>query len=197
MTPPFLRAFAIVCKPRVTWRAIASEPTSVVAFALAYVVPLAALGPIATYVALRVIGVHVATGETYHASIGLALREAASSFGFALGGVALIAMLLSALAPRFALERSFARSFRIAAYALTPVWLAGLTLLAPQLTLALPLAAIYAFVLLVYGIEIVLGARRRPATIFAAVVIGCALASGFVFGATAAVVRGIANIAPP
>jgi len=192
----FVRATAIVCRPQATWRRIATESTSISALALGYVVPLAALGPLATYVALRNVGARIGNGVTYHASVAEALREALSSFGFALGGVALIALLIVALAPRFGIARSFERSFRVAAHALTPVWIAGLTLLVPQLTLGLPIAAGYAIVLLALGIEIVLHVRRRRAIVFAAVVIVCALGSGFVFGAGVAIVRGLTGASP-
>lgn len=167
------------------------------AIVFGYVVPLAAIGPLATYIALRETGVRLGTGRTYHASIATALAESLSSYGFALGGVALITLAIIALAPRFGVVRSPERALRVAAYAFTPVWAAGATLLFPELSLALVAAALYAVVLLAFGIEIVLGAPRRRAAAFASVVIGSALASGFVFGASAAIVRGIANVAPP
>jgi len=195
--PAFVRALAIVCRPRATWNRIATESTSVPALLFAYVIPLAAIGPLATYIALRVVGVRIATGETYRTSVAEAVAESLSSFGFAVGGVALIALIIAALAPRFGLSRSFARAFRIAAHALTPVWIAGATILVPQLAFVLPLAALYAVVLLAFGSEIALGASRRRAGIFAAVVIACALAIGFVLGATAAVVRGPASFPSP
>ncbi len=192
-----VRALAIVCRPRVTWSRIATESTSALELLISYVVPLAAIGAFATYIGLRSIGIRIAAGQTFHASVAVARSESLASFGFALGGVTLVVFYIAALAPRFGLERSFGSAARIASYALTPVWIAGVTLLAPQLALVRVFAALYAVVLLALGLEIVLGAPRRRAALFAAAVIGCAFASAFVFGAGAAIVRGMAKGAPP
>ena len=188
---------AIVFRPRTTWRRIAAETTSPRALIFGYVLPLAAIGPLATYLALRETGVRIASDRIYHASIATALAEALTSYGFVLGGVALVTLIIAALSPRLGLPRSFEGALRVAAYSFTPVWLAGAMLLIPALTLGLFAAAAYAVVLLAFGIEIVLGAGRGRAALFATTAIGCALASGFVLGASAAVVRGIANIPPP
>ena len=120
---------AIVFRPRTTWRRIAAETTSAQALIFGYVLPLAAIGPLATDLALRETTVRIASDRIYHASIATALAEALTSYGFALGGVALVTLIIAAL--------------------------------------------------------------------IAATAIGCAMASGFVFGASAAVVWGIANIPPP
>ncbi|GAC1303550.1 MAG: hypothetical protein NVSMB19_13620 [Vulcanimicrobiaceae bacterium] len=197
MSPLLVRATGIVCRPRATWRRVATESTSPFALFAAYVVPLASIGPLATYVALRETGVRIARGETFHASVGFAVAEALSSFGFALAGVLLVALIVAVLAPYFGVARSFSRSFRVASYAFTPVWLAGVTLFAPQLALLVVVAALYAALLLALGLEIVLGASRSRAALFAAVVIASALASGFAFGAVSAVVRGIAHVPSP
>lgn len=197
MSPLFARATAIVFRPRTTWRRIAVETTSARALVFGYVVPLAAIGPLATYIALRVTGVRIAADRVYHASVATALAESLTSYGFALGGVALVTLIIAGLSPRFGVSRSLDRALRVVAYAFTPVWIAGATLLVPALTPTLLVAAAYAVVLLALGIETVLGAARGRAALFAAMAIGCALASGFVLGASAAVVRGLANIPPP
>lgn len=183
------RALAIVWRPRSTWREIACEPPSLARLTVTYVVPLAAIGPIATYVALRHNGVRIATGTTFHASIAVALTEAITSFVFALAGVPLVAAIVRAFAPMFGARLSFARAFAISAYAFTPIWFGGALLVVPALALGQVALAVYAFFLFASGLATVGGIAIRQASFFAALALACSIASGFALGALGEIVR--------
>ena len=160
-----------------------------------YVVPLAAIGPVATFFALHVIGVPIAARQIYRASSGVALANGALALGLVLGGVVLIASLITLLAPPFGAQRDFVRAFRISAYAYTPLFLGGALVLLPRLGVwqlgALQLlAGADALVLLVLGLVAMIGASPRRALVFAAVVVTSAFACGYLFGVAAALFRG-------
>lgn len=161
-----------------------------VALFLGYVVPLAAIGPIATYVALRVIGVGIAPGRLYRASQRVALTNAAESFAFALSGAFLIAGIIVALAPLFGARRDFKRSFAIAAYAYTPLWLGAVLLLDPRAARLQVVAVGDALVLLVLGLIALVGAPPRRAIAFAAAIVGAAFACGYLADVAARIARG-------
>lgn len=195
MTSPLTRAAAIIVRPRATWGTIASEKTSLVAILFGYVVPLAAIGPVATFLALRVVGVPIAAREIYRTSVGVAFANAAFAFGLVLGGIVLIATLITMLAPLFGATRDFVRAFRISAYAYTPLLLGGALVLIPKLGLwqlvALEiLAAVDALVLLVMGLIAIIGTSPRRAVVFAAVVVVAAFGFGYLIGVAVALVRG-------
>ena len=160
-----------------------------------YVVPLAAIGPVATFVALRVVGVPIAARAIYRTSAGVAFADAALAFALVLGGVVLIATLIAMLAPPFGAKRDFIRAFRISAYAYTPMLLGGALVLIPriggwQLIALQILAAVDALVLLVMGLIAIIGTSPRRAVVFAAVVVTAAFGCGYLFGVAAALVRG-------
>ena len=190
MINPFARAAALVVSPRRTWSRIAIEDPVFGALLLGYVVPLAAIGPIATYLALRVIGVAVAPGRLYRASQRVALTNTAESFGFALTGAFLIAGIIVALAPLFGARRDFKRAFAIAAYAYTPLWLAAILLLDPRAARLQIVAVGDALVLLVLGLIALVGTPPKRALAFAAAIVVAAFACGYLADVVATIARG-------
>ena len=195
MTSPLTRAASLIVRPRATWATIASEDTSFVAMLFGYVVPLAAIGPVATFFALRVVGIPIAARQIYRTSAGVAFANAALAFVLVLGGIVLIATLIAMLAPPFGAARDFVRAFRISAYAYTPLLLGGGLVLVPRLGMwelgALQLlAGADALVLLVMGLIAIIGASPRRALVFAVVVVTAAFGCGYLFGVAAALVRG-------
>lgn len=169
---------------------IANEPQTLGALFFGYVAPLAAIGPIATYLALRVVGISVTTREIYRASQHVALVSAAQTFGYELGGVFLIAALIALLAPAFGASRDLGRAFAVAAYAYTPLWLAGVLVLVPRIAALQLVAAGDALALLVLGLIASIGAPPRRALVFAAVVVTAAFGCGYLIGVAGALVRG-------
>ncbi len=187
---PIARATALVIAPRRAWRTIVRERPTFFELLFGYVVPFALIGPVATYLALRVLGVPIARGQLYRTSQPVAFGSAAQTFAFELGGVFLIAALITLLAPAFGAARDFRRAFAIAAYAYTPLWLASILSLVPRVATLQLVAAGDALVLLVLGLVAMVGTSPRRAVVFAAVVVTAAFACGYLVGVTSAVVRG-------
>jgi len=186
------RAASIVARPRPTWVAIAQERTPPLRLYIGYIVPLAAIGPLATFVAMHVVGVRISRVALYRASVSESLLEAAMSFVYALAGAAIIAAMLDLLAPLFGASRSFARAMRITAYAYTPAWLAGALLAYPPLQALQLVALCYALYLLAFGVHAVMGVTQRAAGLYAAAAILGAVAVGFGLGALGAGLQAMA-----
>ncbi len=186
VTSLFRRASAMVFHPRAAWDAIAREQFSPLLLYLEYVVPLAAIGPLATFVALHYIGRRLVPWQIYRASTGEALAQASVSFGFALAGVVLLASMIGVLAPVFGARCAFGRALRVAAYAFTPAWLAGILAVYPPLGALQLVAVAYAFYQLVLGLHAVVGVSGAKAAAYAGLAVICAVAAGFVLGAFAA-----------
>ncbi|GAC1626443.1 MAG: hypothetical protein NVS4B5_18110 [Vulcanimicrobiaceae bacterium] len=192
MRMTLVRALVLIVRPDRAWDQIATERTSFTRLLLGYVVPLAAVGPIATFGTLRLLGIHIAAHRVFRVAESVAIAGALQSFVAALGGVFLLAALIALLAPAFHARRDFADAFRIAAYAYTPMWIAGVFagLLVPFAVPLVAVAAADALLSLVLGLIAIGGAPPRRAAIFAAAVVAATVASGFLIGVLAALIRG-------
>jgi hypothetical protein len=180
--PPLRHLFDIIVRPTATWRRISVDRLSVAGLFFAYVVPLVLLGPIATFVAQRFVGVR-AGHVLYHASTSRALVQAGFALGFALAGIVLVTLLVDAVVPAFGGRRSFPKAFRVAAFASTPVWLAATLVLVPHLAFVQLLAVADEIYLLYAGLWIVMGVPRRKAIPLAGFAVAGTVAIGFGVGA--------------
>jgi hypothetical protein len=180
--PPLRHLFSIIVRPTTTWRRIAVDRLSVAGLFFAYVMPLVLLGPLATFVAERFVGVR-AGHVLYHSSTARALVQAGFALGFALAGILLVTALVDAVVPAFGGHRSFSKAFRVAAFASTPVWLAAVLVLVPKLAIVQLLAVADEIYLLYTGLSIVMGVPRRKAIPLAAFAVAGTVAIGFGVGA--------------
>jgi hypothetical protein len=126
------RVRALLLEPRHTLPltlAESGEPRDLLPFTAG----LAALGPIALFLSDGVIGAYHPPTEIFNTTIpggwlrvpGPAAVEMLISFGLALGAWPCLAAALEILAPKFGGLRDRRGAYKAAAYALTPVWLAG------------------------------------------------------------------------
>ncbi len=186
MKAPLRYAASIVMKPFATWRAIAAEPTSLAGLIGGYVLPLALVGPVATFAARRLVGVRIGN-VIYRSSIGEAFTQAAFSFVLVLAGLLLVTVIVALLAPAFGARRNIADAFRVATFAYTPVWLAGIFVLVPAFGFVQLLALAYEIYLLHAGLATVLGVSRAKAGGLAACAVVGAILVAVGFGALSAV----------
>ncbi|MBD5632859.1 MAG: YIP1 family protein [Candidatus Eremiobacteraeota bacterium] len=172
---PLRHVASLLVRPFATWRAIATERTSLVAIVLGYVLPLSSIGPVATFVARRFVGVRVEY-VVYRSSVTDAFGQALFALVLTLAGLLLVAFFVDLLAPLFGARRSFAKALRVAAFAYTPVWLAGVVVLAPMLGFLQLLALAYEVFLLHAGLVEVMGIPRgRAGGLAACAVLGTVL----------------------
>ena len=95
----------ILMQPKDEWGRIDAEPATVAGIFKSYVVPLAAIGPVAGLIGMTVSGVRV-FGLPYRPSFGATLSTAVAGYIAALIGVYVLAMILNALAPNFGGQKS-------------------------------------------------------------------------------------------
>ena len=184
------RATNIVVKPGTEWPVIAGETTSTAKLYAGYVAPLAAIGPLASIIGMSVVGISIPFMGTIRTPLASSVMQAIVSFVMALVGVFVLGLIINALAPKFSGEKNPAQALKVAAYACTPVWLAGILLLLPMLSLLVLIAALYSLYLLYLGLPILMKAPKERATGYTAVVVLCAIAIGVVVGVASAALRG-------
>ncbi|HEU0201755.1 MAG TPA: Yip1 family protein [Burkholderiaceae bacterium] len=184
------RARNIVLSPKAEWQVIAPEATSVGALYAGYIAPLAAIGAIASFIGLSLVGVSLPFFGTYREPVLSGMSIALVTFVFALAGVFILALIIDALAPTFGGERNRMQALKVAAYAYTPAWLAGALQILPALGLLVLLASLYSLYLLYLGLPVLMRAPKQKAFGYTVVVVICALVLGILFAILSAALGG-------
>ena len=154
------RAQRLLLHPGQEWQAIAAEfatPGSVYA---RYIIPMAAVGPIAATVGTIVFGVRNSIAGSYGMSVGDAVTSGVLDYALNLVGVYVFALLIDVLAPSFGGQRNRVQALKVAAYGSTPYWLGGAVALFPKLSLIGGALALYSVRLLALGLPPLMKAPR-------------------------------------
>src|SRR5437899_2467705 len=117
------RTKSILLSPQQEWQAIDEEETSIGGLVTGYIVPLAAIGPVASLIGMEIFGISVPSVGTFRVPIGAALRQGITQYVMALVGVFVLALIIDKLAPYFRVEENRYQALKIAAYSSTPVWI--------------------------------------------------------------------------
>jgi hypothetical protein len=168
------RVKRILLSPGTEWQVIEAEPTTPAQLYTGYIVPLAAIGPIAQLIGYSVFGITVPLVGTYRVPIGSAISSALVTYVLSLAATYVLALIIDGLAPTFNGQRSQIGALKVAAYSSTASWVAGIFYLIPGLRL-LTILALYSLYLLYLGLPIVMKAPREKAVAYTAVVILAAI----------------------
>lgn len=166
------RAAGMLVRPDGALAAAAGEPASEADLFLGYVVPLAAIGPLCNAIGLLVFGGGM-TGISLRLSIQGVLIRAVVDYGLMLAAVYLLALAISVLAPAFGGAAGRPQALKLAAYAGTALWVAGVFALYPTLGFVLSiLGGMYSLYALYLGLGRIMRAPEgRSLTYFAAVLL--------------------------
>lgn len=166
------RAKGILLEPRATWKEIDAEFTKPGETWGKYIVPLAAIGPIATTVGMILFGRRVPfTSLTNPVPIKTAVTTGIAMYVMALISVFVLSRIVSLLAPGFGGQRNDVQGLKAAAYASTAAWVGGVFQILPALSLVSLLFSLYSLVLLYVGLPIVMKVPKDRAMGYTAVVI--------------------------
>jgi Yip1 domain len=176
------RAKNIVLTPRVEWLAIEAEPTSIPDIYRGYVVPLALIPAVAGFIGASIVGVSVPGLGTVRAGFFAGLFSAILQFGLSLVLVYVLALIIDALAPTFEGQKNPLAAFKVAAYSMTPTWLAGIFAVIPSISF-LSLLGLYGIYVLYLGLPPLMSAPADKALGYTAVVVLSAIVLSVVFAA--------------
>jgi hypothetical protein len=176
----FDRVKAILTTPKTEWPLIDAEPKTISAMYKSYVIPLAAIGPVAGLIGSLTFGYSI-MDVTYRPTIGSALGVAVVGYVSALIGVYLLALVIEYLAPQFGAVKNRTQAFKIAAYGWTAAWVVGIFSLIPQLSF-LTILGLYSLYLVYLGLLIVMKAPADRAMSYVAVVMVVAIVLSLILG---------------
>jgi hypothetical protein len=173
----------ILLTPREEWRVIDAEPTTPAELYKEYIIPLAAIGPVASAIGSLVFGYH-AFGMSYRPPIGTVLSSTSGTYLLTLGGVYVLALIIDALAPHFGGTANQIQALKVAAYSSTASWVAGIFGLIPALSW-LGLLGLYSLYLLYLGLPVLMKAPEDKAAGYTGVVVIAAIVLFLVVGLVA------------
>ena len=176
------RIKALILTPSAAWEQIDQEPATVQGLYTGYVIPLAAIGPVAQFLHNLLFGLG-AFGVSIHLSpvwLGINLVV---SYLFSLAMIYVLALIIEALAPTFGATKDRLQAFKVAAYAPTAGWVAGVFLLIPMLGILALVLGLYSFYLLYKGLPRLMKTEAEKALPYTAAVVVAGIVVGIVFGA--------------
>jgi Yip1 domain len=177
------RAKNMIVSPRSEWQVVAAEPTSTAAIYTGYIIPLAAIGPIA-----KLIGVLITLGG---GAFGAAIVGAIVQYLLSIVIFVPIAAFLSALVAGWCGgTNEFGRGLKLVAYGSTASYLGGIFYIYPILGILFLVAAIYGIYLFYTGITPVMNVPSGRAIGYIIVLIIVWVVIFIIVGAISALIIG-------
>jgi Yip1-like protein len=171
----------ILVQPKVEWPKIASEPATIGSLYSNYVVYLAAVPVLATFIGSLIFGYSFGN-ITVRPSFFGAVFTGIVQFLLALAVVYVLALIIDMLAPRFGGVSDRINAFKLAAYSLTASWVAGIFGLVPALGF-LSILGLYSFYLLYVGAPVLMGIPPERSLAYTAVIIVIGIVISLIVGA--------------
>lgn len=145
------RVQGILLKTKDEWVKIKEETVSVTELFTSYVMILAAIPAIAQFIGLSLVGRRVPFIGWYRYGIGRGFFYAILLYVFTLVSVYVFGIVINALAPTFSSTQNMPNAMKLAAYCMTPSWVAGVLYIIPYLDILVILAGLYGIYILYLG----------------------------------------------
>ena len=168
-----VRAQAMLADPSTAWAKIEAEPGDAVYVMTNYAALLALIPALCGFVGACVVGVALPGGAILRAPILGGLFGAVFGYVMTCAAVLVLGFLIQLLAPTFDSRRDFDSALKLAVYSYTPLWLAGIFLLAPGLRF-LMFTAFYGAYLVWSGLPRLLQTPAARVPAYTAIIVACA-----------------------
>jgi Yip1 domain len=176
------RIKGILFRPKDEWQIIAGEATPIAELYKTYVIILAAIGPVASFIGMSLFGISLPMGGAFRVPITSGIMNAVLQYGLTLVGVYALAMIIDALAPTFSGEKNLNQAFKLAMYSCIPGWLVGIFMLIPALGV-FSILGLYGLYLLYVGLPVLMKSPKEKSTVYTIAVIIAAIFIFVVIGA--------------
>jgi len=163
------RARRLITEPTKEWAAIAAEFTTAGPIYRSFLVPMAAIGPVAA-----TLGTIISGGErsslagTYQISLTDAVTRGVLEYGLNLVGVYLLAVVIDLLAGVLGGQGNRVQALKVAAYGSAPYWLGGVLGVLPKLAPIGLLLGLYSVRVYAVGLPTVMGTPRQKTAAYTA-----------------------------
>jgi Yip1 domain len=171
----------ILLKPAAEWPVIEAEASDIKSIYIPYLVILAAIPAVASFIGLSVFGMSV-MGMTIRPSFLSGVGSMISSYVLSLLMFYAMAFIIDALAPTFDSQKNLLSAFKLVAYSSTAAMVAGVFLLIPSLGILYVIGAFYSLYLLFVGLPILMKCPAEKALPFTITVVVLMIVAGIVLG---------------
>ncbi|UVO52745.1 Yip1 family protein [Sphingomonas sp. SUN039] len=171
----------ILLTPKTEWPRIDAEPSTIADIYKSHVIPLAAIGPVASLIGGQMFG-HGAFGIVYRPTLLSSIVTALVGYALTLVMVYVMALVIEALAPQFGGTKNRLSAFKVAAYGATASWVAGIFGLMPMLGLLGIIGGLYSLYLIYLGLPVLMKAPEDKAVGYTAVVVLCLVVASLAVG---------------
>jgi hypothetical protein len=168
------RVKKILLQPKQEWGVISGETTTTSELYKNYIIPLAAIGPVASFIGMSIVGISMPFIGTFRVSITTSIASAVVYYILGLIGVYILAMIIDYLAPTFSGTKNMDQALKLAAYSYTAGWLAGIFVIIPALGI-LSIVGLYSIYLLYTGIPVLMKAPREKSLGYTVAVVVAAI----------------------
>jgi hypothetical protein len=148
----FNRIKNILVAPKSEWPVIAGENRSHVTVLTSWVLILALIPAIASFIGYGLIGQTV-MGIKIGGTIGFGIRQAITQYVNIVLAIYLVSLVVYLLAGSFGAKKDFDKAFSLAAYAYTPIMIGGIFYIFPVLSFLTFVCSVYTLVLLYMGLK--------------------------------------------
>jgi len=176
----------ILLKPKETWPIIAGEGGDTASIYTNYLIYLAAIPAIASFIGLSLIGAG-GFGFSVRVPIMSGLVQMVVSFVLSLVMVFVLALIVDALAPTFNGTKSQLNALKLVAYGSTAGFVGGIFGLIPSLSILGLVAGLYSIYLIYTGVPVMMKCPPEKSGAYTAVVIVCGIVAAVILGAVSAV----------
>ncbi len=150
------RAKGIVLNPRFEWELIDVEIISIRDLYKCYIMPMAAIEPVASIIGASFVGFNVPFLGYYYMPLSYSVLLAILCYVVFLVGIYLVALIIAYTARRFDGEAEPIQALKLTAYSSTPVWILGVFSLIPDLRYVSFLGFFYTVYLLYLGLPVLM-----------------------------------------
>jgi len=165
----------ILLKPKEEWAVIEGETSSTADLLGGYVAPLAGIAALCGFIGSTLVGTSLPFVGTYRTPIFWGMGIAILTFAMAFVSVFIVSFIIDTLAPTFGAQKNSAQAMKVAVYAYTPGWLAGVLNIIPMLGVLGIIAALYGIYLLYLGLPRLMKNPEEKSIGYTAVVVVLAI----------------------
>ena len=183
------RAKEIILQPQAAWEKIKGEETTIKDLYTSYACILALIPAIANFIGMSLVGSSF-MGISFRVPIGTGLVQAILQYVLTLVGIYVVAFIIDALAPSFDSKKNMVSAMKVAVYASTPAWIAGILGIIPMLGILAIIASLYGLYLFYVGLPILMETPKEKVLGYFIVVIVVAIIVSVLIGVFAGLVVG-------
>lgn len=189
------RVEATIMRPSAAFPVLAAEQTTPGDIVTRYALPLAAIGPVASFIGGQLFGISMLL-VTFKPGLMTGLTMALSSFVMSLISLVVVSLVAEFLAPNFGGEANRTQAFKLVAAAMTPGWVAGILGIIPALGALAIIAGLYGIYLFYKGSTPLMKVPEDKTAVYTVVVVVAAFVLTFIAATVTSTVTGALGMSP-